>query len=279
MEVMSEAAAPTTAVVPAAAAREPGVDVDIYPLTRYYFGARDAAAAVPRGLETAADRALRLKANFAARGLRTSVHGVLLVPPISASATLTSSKQFHTGLDRSHDLDPGRTPATTGPAHCSEFWLLVLLQVELFDHPHLLLLQVRNSSFLLPGGRLRPGEEEVQGLKRKLSSKLSFVDADDDQTIEEEDDWQIGECIGMWWRSEFEAIPFPYMPPSFRAPKECIKLFLVRLPMSRQFIVPRNMKLLAVPLSQVHGNAQVYGPIISGIPNLLSKFSFNVISD
>ena len=94
----------------------------------------------------------------------------------------------------------------------------------------------------------------------------------------------------MWWRSEFEAIPFPYMPPSFRAPKvqnsgtsrtnllvnfnfvsivptwvcescfalkECIKLFLIRLPMSRQFIVPRNMKLLAVPLSQIHGNAQV----------------------
>jgi cleavage and polyadenylation specificity factor subunit 5 len=55
---MSEAAAPTA--VPAAAAREHGVD--IYPLTRYYFGARDAAAGVPRGLETAADRALQLKA-------------------------------------------------------------------------------------------------------------------------------------------------------------------------------------------------------------------------
>jgi hypothetical protein len=39
--------------------------------------------------------------------------------------------------------------------------------------------------------------------------------------------------------------------------KECIKLFLVRLPTSRQFIVPRNLKLLAVPLSQVHANAQV----------------------
>jgi hypothetical protein len=37
-----------------------------------------------------------------------------------------------------------------------------------------------------------------------------------------------------------------------------MKLFLIRLPMSRQFIVPRNMKLLAVPLSQIHGNAQVY---------------------
>jgi len=44
-------------------------------------------------------------------------------------------------------------------------------------------------------------------------------------------------------------------------------------------VVPRNMKLLAVPLSQIHNNAQVYGPVISGIPNLLSKFSLNVISD
>lgn len=55
MEAVS-AAAPAAA---AAAAREQGVE--IYPLSRYYFGARDAAAA-PRGVETAADRALRLKA-------------------------------------------------------------------------------------------------------------------------------------------------------------------------------------------------------------------------
>ncbi|CAO2206640.1 unnamed protein product [Urochloa humidicola] len=213
------------AVPAAAAAGEQGVE--IYPLSRYYFGAKDAAAA-PRGVETAADRALRLKANFAAHGLRTSVHGVLLV--------------------------------------------------ELFDHPHVLLLQVRNSSFVLPGGRLRPGEEDVQGLKRKLSSKLSIVD-DGEADADDEDDWQVVERIGMWWRSEFEAIPFPYMPPNFRTPKECIKLFLIRLPMSRQFIVPRNMKLLAVPLSQIHNNDQVYGPVISGIPNLLSKFSLNVIRD
>jgi cleavage and polyadenylation specificity factor subunit 5 len=61
--------------------------------------------------------------------------------------------------------------------------------------------------------------------------------------------------------------------------KECIKLFLIKLPVSRQFVVPRNMKLLAVPLSQIHDNAQVYGSIIAGIPNLLSKFSMNIISD
>ncbi|GJN16375.1 hypothetical protein PR202_gb03358 [Eleusine coracana subsp. coracana] len=230
----------------ASAAREQGVE--IYPLSRYYFGAKDA----PRAVETPADRALRLKANFAAHGLRTSVHGVLLVLPAFFSI---SAVQFPT--------------------------------VELFDHPHVLLLQVRNSSFVLPGGRLRPGEEDVQGLKRKLSSKLSVV-SDGEGATGDVDDWQVGECIGMWWRSEFGAVPFPYMPPSFRTPKclnslccfkECIKLFLIRLPMSRRFVVPRNMKLLAVPLSQIHGNAQVYGPIISGIPNLLSKFSFNVITD
>jgi cleavage and polyadenylation specificity factor subunit 5 len=60
---------------------------------------------------------------------------------------------------------------------------------------------------------------DVQGLKRKLSSKLSVLDDGEADAEEEEDDWQVGECIGMWWRSEFEAIPFPYMPPSFRAPK------------------------------------------------------------
>ncbi|KAM0906117.1 hypothetical protein ACQ4PT_017055 [Festuca glaucescens] len=196
--------------------------VEIYPLSRYYFGAKDARS-LSDGAETAADRALRLKSNFAAHGLRTCVHGVLLV--------------------------------------------------ELSGHPHLLLLQVRNSSFLLPGGRLRSAEQDVQGLRRKLSGKLSGADRNEDH------DWQIGECLGMWWKSNFEAGPFPYLPPNARAPRECIKLFLVRLPMSRQFIVPRNLKLLAVPLSQIHANAQVYGPIISGVPNLLSKFSVNVVRD
>lgn len=51
---MEEVAAALPAA--AAAARERGVE--IFPLSRYYFGAKDAAA-VP---ETAADRALRLKA-------------------------------------------------------------------------------------------------------------------------------------------------------------------------------------------------------------------------
>jgi cleavage and polyadenylation specificity factor subunit 5 len=45
--------------VAAAPPKEQGVE--IYPLSRYYFGAKDATA-VPGGLETPTNRALRLKA-------------------------------------------------------------------------------------------------------------------------------------------------------------------------------------------------------------------------
>ncbi|KAA8523282.1 hypothetical protein F0562_009705 [Nyssa sinensis] len=146
-----------------------------------------------------------------------------------------------------------------------------VILVELFKHPHLLLLQVRNSIFKLPGGRLRPAESDIEGLKRKLTSKLSVNENGSGP------DWEVGECLGMWWRPDFETLLYPYLPPNVKRPKECIKLFLVKLPVSRKFIVPRNLKLLAVPLCQIHENHKTYGPIISGVPQLLSKFSFNII--
>lgn len=143
----------------------------------------------------------------------------------------------------------------------------------------------------------------------------------------------------MWWRPDFESLLYPYLPPNIKRPKvilisnllsyiyaaarsswpvqclpfqECTKLFLVKLPPSRRFIVPKNFRLLAIPLCQLHDNDEVhatdtyhakkslfscllwnrllifpglvrtfilqtYGPIISGVPQLLSKFSFNFV--
>ncbi|PWA87215.1 CFIM-25-like protein [Artemisia annua] len=150
-------------------------------------------------------------------------------------------------------------------------------KVELFKHPHLLLLQANNNIYKLPGGRLRPGESDVDGLKRKLLSKLS---ADDDNHRTK---WEVDECIGTWWKSDFETLPYPYLPSSGKAPKECTKLYLVKLPSSRDFVVPKNYKLLAVPMCQLHEsrkfdqsigaviNLQTYGSIIAGIPQLLSS--------
>lgn len=192
--------------------------LDIYPLSSYYFGSKEA---IPSKDETLADRLLRLKSNYSAHGLRTCVEAVILV--------------------------------------------------ELFKHPHLLLLQVRNSIFKLPGGRLRPREPEIDGLKRKLSRKLSANENHDGM------DWEVGECLGMWWRPDFETLLYPYLSPNVKKPKECTKLYLVKLPESRKFIVPKNLKLLAVPICQVHENHKTYGSVISGVPQLLSKFSFNII--
>ena len=39
------------------------------------------------------------------------------------------------------------------------------------------------------------------------------------------------------------------------------------------FAVPRNVKMMAVPLCDLYDNAIRYGPIISGLPHLLSKFN------
>ncbi|XP_055824837.1 pre-mRNA cleavage factor Im 25 kDa subunit 1-like isoform X2 [Solanum dulcamara] len=108
---------------------------------------------------------------------------------------------------------------------------------------------------------------EIECLRRKLSSKLSMS--------EEDDSWEVGECLGMWWRPDYETLIYPFLPPDIKRPKECTKLFLVRLPESCKFIVPKNLKLIAVPLCQVHENFKTYGPIIAGVPQLLSKFSYN----
>ncbi|PON84455.1 Cleavage/polyadenylation specificity factor subunit [Trema orientale] len=196
--------------------------IDIYPLSSYYFGSKEA---IPFKDETLADRVRRMKSNYSAHGLRTCVEAVILVG-----------------------------------------------SVELFKHPHMLLLQVRNSIFKLPGGRLRPGESDIDGLKRKLSRKLSMNNENDDGM-----DWQVGDFLGMWWRPDFETLLYPYLSRSVKKPKECTKLYLVKLPESRKFIVPKNLKLLAVPLCQIHENHKTYGSIISGVPQLLSKFSFNII--
>ncbi|KAJ3683357.1 hypothetical protein LUZ60_013584 [Juncus effusus] len=195
--------------------------MDIYPLSSYYFCTKDA---VQERTESFADRTLRFKSNFEAHGLRICVYGVLVV--------------------------------------------------ELLGKSHVLLLQVKNSFFKLPGGRLRPHETDAQGLNRKLSRDLSSY-----QESSINDDWQIDKCIGTMWRSEFDTSPLCYNPTVTCQPKECIKLFLIRLQMSRQFVVPKNFKLLAVPLFHIRDNSETYGPIISKIPYLLSNFSFNTITD
>ncbi|XP_042444962.1 pre-mRNA cleavage factor Im 25 kDa subunit 2-like isoform X1 [Zingiber officinale] len=219
--------------------------VNTYPLTNYTFGAKEPKMEKDTSV---ADRLARMKLNYMKEGMRTSVEGILLV-------------QEH-------------------------------------NHPHILLLQIGNTFCKLPGGRLKPGENEIEGLKRKLFSKLAPSSASF------QPNWQIGECVATWWRPNFETVMYPYCPPHITKPKvscihhirgqicqlsyhtktnnfyfqECKKLFIVHLSEREYFAVPKNLKLLAVPLFELYDNVQRYGPVISTIPQQLSRFQFNMVT-
>ena len=43
--------------------------------------------------------------------------------------------------------------------------------------------------------------------------------------------------------------------------------------------MPKNMKLLAVPLFELYDNTQRYGPQLSAIPHLLSRYNFEFVDE
>lgn len=43
--------------------------------------------------------------------------------------------------------------------------------------------------------------------------------------------------------------------------------------------MPKNMKLLAVPLFELYDNAQRYGQQLSAIPHLLSRYNFEYVDE
>lgn len=51
------------------------------------------------------------------------------------------------------------------------------------------------------------------------------------------------------------------------------------LPPTEVLSVPKNMKLLAVPLFELYDNTQRYGPQLSAIPHLLSRYNFEFVNE
>ncbi|CAH8517162.1 unnamed protein product [Dicrocoelium dendriticum] len=141
-----------------------------------------------------------------------------------------------------------------------------VLLVHEHNLPHVLLLQL-GTFFKLPGGELHPGEEELEGLKRLLSEMLGRTDGVPVGWIPED-------CIGNWWRPNFEPPRYPYIPAHVTKPKEHTRLFLIQLPEKTLFAVPSNYKLVAAPLFELFDNSRAYGPIISSLPQVLSRFNF-----
>ena len=66
------------------------------------------------------------------------------------------------------------------------------------------------------------------------------------------------------------ARPFPCTTHTPTHPR---RVYLVTIPPRFQFSVPRNFKLLAVPLFELYENTRRYGSVLASLPQSLSRYS------
>lgn len=147
-----------------------------------------------------------------------------------------------------------------------------LVLVHSHGHPHVLLLRQGTEHapiFRLPGGRLRVGEAEAEGMRRKLASKLGPPGGDPSGG-----GWLVHELLATWLRPHFDSVMYPYLPSHVTQPKETKKLFLVSVGPGATLAVPKRLQLRAVPLYDIYANPAMYGPLIASVPHLVSRFDF-----
>ena len=147
-----------------------------------------------------------------------------------------------------------------------------------------------------PGDYLHAEDDEISGFKHRLNERLAPVGTQfSGEGVNEE--WEVGDCLAQWWRPSFETFMYPYLPAHVTRPRECKKLYLIKLPSSSMpffpprkelpitdlvtevLSVPKNMKLLAVPLFELYDNTARYGPQLSAIPHLLSRYNFQYVDE
>lgn len=220
--------------------------IRLYPLSNYTFGVKETQ---PEEDPSVLARLRRLEEHYTAHGMRRTCEGILV---------------------------------------CHEH-----------NHPHILMLQIANAFFKLPGDYLRPEDDEIEGFKSRLDERLAPVGRLGEG--EEAGDWDVGDCLAQWWRPNFETFMYPFIPAHVTRPKECKKLYFIQLPKSSKchfyfpcycrsndclisgilevLSVPKNMKLLAVPLFELYDNTARYGPQLSAIPHLLSRYNFEFVNE
>ena len=153
---------------------------------------------------------------------------------------------------------------------------------------------LRRLRYHRPGDYLLPEDDEVEGFKSRLNERLAPVGT---QFTGEgvNDEWQISDTLAQWWRPNFETFMYPFLPAHVTRPKECKKLYFIQLPRSSMCVarhprenadlylevlsVPKNMKLLAVPLFELYDNTARYGPQLAAIPHLLSRYNFEFVDE
>jgi cleavage and polyadenylation specificity factor subunit 5 len=96
------------------------------------------------------------------------------------------------------------------------------------NHPNVLMLQIANAFFKLPGDYLQAEDDELEGFKRRLDEKLAPMNRLG------EGDWDVGPCLAQWFRPGFESFAYPYSLPHISRPTEKKKIYLINLPPSSE---------------------------------------------
>ena len=102
------------------------------------------------------------------------------------------------------------------------------------NHPHILMLQIANAFFKLPGDYLKPEEGEIEGFTARLDERLAPVGRLGEEKGGEAG-WGVGDCVAQWWRPNFETFMYPFIPAHVTRPKECKKLYFIQLPESSEY--------------------------------------------
>lgn len=131
-----------------------------------------------------------------------------------------------------------------------------------------------------PGDYLPPDQDELPAFKNRLNDRLAPTGSLSTRApTAESQDWDIHSTLAQWYRPNFETFMYPYLPPHTTRPKECKKLYLIRLPPGKVLSVPKNMKLLAVPLFELYDNTARYGPQLSALPHYLSRYRWEFVDE
>jgi cleavage and polyadenylation specificity factor subunit 5 len=176
-------------------------------------------------------------------------------------------------LDDSRDLvqKPGRLSRLreyfreNGPMRS----VRAVMLVHVHRLPHVLLLQRRRANdvaprFLLPGGKLDPGEDDESGLARLLDKKLQLVDGSYD--------FNEG-LIATWYRAQFTEQMLPYLPVHIATAKETEFWYFVKLPERGRLRIHQKYDLVPRSFYDLQDGADNYGKQLQVIPLLASRFN------
>eukprot|EP00759_Apiculatamorpha_spiralis_P044737 PhF_6_TR41641/c0_g1_i1/m.63112/K14397/NUDT21, CPSF5, CFIM25; cleavage and polyadenylation specificity factor subunit 5 len=143
------------------------------------------------------------------------------------------------------------------------------------SHPCIFVLQsspsLNSVEYRLPGGKCREGEDDITCLQRKI---IKFLGQEGNSNVGEAT-FTVRELIAEWVRPNFESLLYPYLPPHVSKPKEVRRVYMVQLPPSYTFSIPKNMKLLAVPLIELYDNNRYGCALLAALPQCMSRYSLN----